>query len=104
MTVEPDNIGGSENYAGSFLNTWAIGTHNDSQNMSLVTDIDTIKQLNAEEANRYHNSDVGRAKDQAEEAKNQALRAQSMAEAIKLADPGQCLRRRQRIRPGQRSE
>lgn len=88
MTVEPDNIGGSENYAGSLLNTWAIGTHNDSQNMSLVTDIDTIKQLNAEEANRYHNSDVGRAKDQAEEAENQALRAQSMAEAINLADPG----------------
>jgi hypothetical protein len=88
MTVEPDNIGGSENYAGSFLNTWAIGTHNDSQNMSLVTDIDTIKQLNGQEAKRYHESDVGKAKDQAEEAANQALRAQSMAEAISLADPG----------------
>lgn len=88
MTVEPDNIGGSENYAGSFLNTWAIGTHNDSQNMSLVTDIDTIKQLNGQEAKRYHDSDVGKAKDQAEEAANQALRAQSMAEAISLADPG----------------
>lgn len=88
MTVEPDNIGGSENYAGSFLNTWAIGTHSDSQNMSLVTDIDTIKQLNGQEAKRYHDSDVGKAKDQAEEAANQALRAQSMAEAISLADPG----------------
>jgi hypothetical protein len=88
MTVEPDNIGGSENHAGSFLNTWAIGTHNDSQSMSLVTDIDTIKQLNGQEAKRYHESDVGKAKDQAEEAANQALRAQSMAEAISLADPG----------------
>lgn len=88
MTIEPTMAGGSENYAGSFINVWTMGTHSDGQNMSLVTDIDTLKQLNGQEAKRYHDSDVGKAKDQAEEAANQALRAQSMAEAISLADPG----------------
>lgn len=88
MTIEPTMAGGSENYAGSFINAWTMGTHSDGQNMSLVTDIDTLKQLNGQEAKRYHESDVGKAKDQAEEAANQALRAQSMAEAISLADPG----------------
>lgn len=88
MTIEPTMVGGTENYAGSFLNTWLMGTHSDGQNMSLVTDIDTLKALNGQQADRYHNSDVGRAKDAEIDAKNQALQAQSLAESISLSDPG----------------
>ncbi|RHF53427.1 transglycosylase SLT domain-containing protein [Mitsuokella multacida] len=88
MTIEPTMAGGTENYAGSFLNTWLMGTHSDGQNMSLVTDIDTLKQLNGMQSNRWHNSEVGRLSDEAEDAKNQALRAQSMVDSISISDPG----------------
>ena len=88
LTVEPTMAGGTENYAGQFLNTWLMGTHSDGQNMSLVTDIDTLKQLNGMQSNRWHNSEVGRLSDEAEDAKNQALRAQSMVDSISISDPG----------------
>lgn len=88
MTIEPTMAGGTENYAGSFLDTWLMGTHSDGQNMSLVTDIDTLKQLNGMQSNRWHNSEVGRLSDEAEDAKNQALRAQSMVDSITIPDPG----------------
>ncbi|WP_417502922.1 transglycosylase SLT domain-containing protein [Mitsuokella jalaludinii] len=88
MTIEPTMAGGTENYAGSFLNTFLMGTHSDGQNMHSVTDIDTLKQLNGMQSNRWHNSEVGRLSDEAKDAKNQALRAQSMVDSISISDPG----------------
>lgn len=88
MTIEPSMTGGTENFAGELINIAQLGTHGDGQNMSLVTDIDTLKSLNSMQSDRYHNSEVGRLKDAEEEAKNEALRAQISVSSIDLSDPG----------------
>lgn len=88
MTIEPTMAGGTENYAGSFLNTWLMGTHSDGQNMASVTDIDTLKQLDGMLSDRWHNSEVGRLKDAVKDAADQALRAETGVGTIDLSDPG----------------
>lgn len=88
MTIEPSMTGGGENFAGELINIAQIGTHGDGQNMSLVTNIDTIKSLDNMESKRYHESEVGKLKDAEEDAKNQALQAQTSAYSIDLSDPG----------------
>ena len=77
MTIEPTMAGGTENYAGSFLNTFLMGTHGDGQNMKSVGDVDIIKQLNGMQAVRWHNSPAGKASDAAKAAADEAVRLQS---------------------------
>lgn len=88
MTIEPTMAGGTENYAGSFLNTFLMGTHSDGQNMKSVGDVDIIKQLNGMQANRWHNSPAGKASDAAKAAADEAVRLQSGIGKIDLSDPG----------------
>lgn len=88
MTIEPTMAGGTENYAGSFLNTFRMGTHSDGQNMKLVRDVDIIKQLDGMQANRWHNSPAGKASDAAKAAADEAVRLQSGIGKIDLSDPG----------------
>ncbi|WP_337521075.1 transglycosylase SLT domain-containing protein [Mitsuokella jalaludinii] len=88
MTIEPTMAGGTENYAGSFLNTFLMGTHSDGQNMKSVGDVDIIKQLNGMQADRWHNSPAGKASDAAKAAADEAVRLQSGIGKIDLSDPG----------------
>lgn len=88
MTIEPTLAGGTENYAGSFLNTFLMGTHSDGQNMKSVGDVDIIKQLNGMQADRWHNSPAGKASDAAKAAADEAVRLQSGIGKIDLSDPG----------------
>ena len=88
MTIEPTMAGGTENYAGSFLNTFLMGTHGDGQNMKSVGDVDIIKQLNGMQADRWHNSPAGKASDAAKAAADEAVRLQSGIGKIDLSDPG----------------
>lgn len=88
MTIEPTMAGGTENYAGSFLNTFLMGTHSDGQNMKSVGDVDIIKQLNGMQAARWHNSPAGKASDAAKAAADEAVRLQSGIGKIDLSDPG----------------
>lgn len=88
LTVEPTMAGGTENYAGQFLNTWLMGTHGDGQNMKSVGDVDIIKQLNGMQADRWHNSPAGKASDAAKAAADEAVRLQSGIGTIDLSDPG----------------
>ena len=88
LTVEPTMAGGTENYAGQFLNTWLMGTHGDGQNIKSVGDVDIIKQLDSMQADRWHNSPAGKASDAAKAAADEAVRLQSGIGKIDLSDPG----------------